>query len=116
MGYDIGERHEIAMFTLTGSNGTYAPATDLWSELRTLVEAAELPVNHDESYPVFCMAILLRQKEEFDDHSNLDEWWLFAQRIYRHFLQTKYNSVNRSELDCMIDYINNGNHLKFKNK
>lgn len=56
------------------------------------------------AYGVFCMAVALG-----GDKYELDAWWKVAIWHYENFLDSKFNDVDKSELDCINDYVN---HVK----
>jgi hypothetical protein len=56
--------------------------------------------NHQNSYGVFCMAMQLEQHMK-----ELDFWWDRAIFIYHAFLVSKFNNAEKSELDCIKEYV-----------
>jgi hypothetical protein len=58
-------------------------------------------MNHQESYGVFCMAMSMPNRNERE----LDYLWQDAIDTYEAFLKSDYNDVNKSELDCIHDYL-----------
>jgi hypothetical protein len=53
------------------------------------------------SYGVFCMAMSLPDRNERE----LDYLWADAIKMYESFLVSDYNDLNKSELDCIHDYL-----------
>jgi hypothetical protein len=56
--------------------------------------------NHHNSYGVFCMAMQLEQQM-----GELDFWWERAIVIYHAFLVSKFNNAEKSELECIQEYV-----------
>ena len=52
----------------------------------------------------FCIAayILRKDPERFD---RLDGVWTVAKQYYNSYLNSKYNDISRSELDCVNDFM-----------
>jgi hypothetical protein len=53
------------------------------------------------SYGVFCMAMSMKDRNERE----LDNLWADAIKLYEVFLVSEYNDLNKSELDCIHDYL-----------
>jgi hypothetical protein len=56
---------------------------------------------YEKSYGVFCMAMSMKDRDERE----LDYLWGDAIKMYDSFLVSDFNDLNKSELDCIQDYI-----------
>jgi hypothetical protein len=56
------------------------------------------------NYSTFCIAayILRKDPERFD---RLDGVWTVAKQYYNSYLNSKYNDISKSELDCVNDFM-----------
>ena len=54
----------------------------------------------DKSYGIFCIASQLLNQD-----SDLDVVWEKATNLYIDFLSSKFNDVNKSELDCINNFL-----------
>ena len=65
-------------------------------------------INHWDSYGVFAIATYIQQTQAQDseDSRDLDSVWDEAIFIYKRFLESKFNDVNQSELDCIYQFLN----------
>jgi hypothetical protein len=52
------------------------------------------------AYGVFCMAMAMG-----GDKDELDAWWDDAIGHYERFLDSEFNDINQSELDCINEYV-----------
>ena len=57
--------------------------------------------NYEKSYGVFCMAMSMKDRDERE----LDYLWADAIKMYESFLVSDFNDMNKSELDCIHDYL-----------
>ena len=60
-------------------------------------------------YGVFLIAELGRLKNVINPNLEYDLIWETSQAIYNDFLKSNFNDHNKSEYDCISDYLN---HLK----
>jgi hypothetical protein len=62
------------------------------------------PLNKTMNYSTFCIAayILRKDPERFD---RLDGVWTVAKQYYNSYLNSKYNDISKSELDCVNDFM-----------
>jgi hypothetical protein len=58
-------------------------------------------MKHHESYGVFCMAMSMPDRNERE----LDILWADAIKMYEAFLKSEWNDADKSELDCIHDFI-----------
>jgi len=58
-----------------------------------------------DSYPIFVMSQLTIANGIIDNDLPYDEIWPLANQHYHAFRNSKYNDENRSEYDCMMEYI-----------
>ena len=58
--------------------------------------------NHWNSYGVFCMAMSMAERNERE----LDLLWADAISKYEAFCLSEYNDQNKSELDCIHEFLN----------
>jgi hypothetical protein len=56
----------------------------------------------NKSYSIFCIASQLLNGRE----DELDLVWQDANELYDEFLNSEFNNVNKSELDCINDFLN----------
>jgi hypothetical protein len=56
----------------------------------------------DKSYSIFCIASQLLK----DNERELDIVWQNATELYNEFLNSSFDNVNESELDCINDFLN----------
>lgn len=56
-----------------------------------------------ESYPIFCIAVHLLDGRE----GELDIVWVDAVELYSRFLDSEFNDLNKSELDCIKNFMAN---------
>ena len=54
-----------------------------------------------QSYGVFAIAIQLKNK----DYKVIDLLWQEAIDLYKEFLNSKFNDINQSELDCINKFM-----------
>jgi hypothetical protein len=54
----------------------------------------------ENSYGIFCMAMSIN-----DNDMELDIWWDKATRLYNEFVNSKFNKYDKSELDCINDFV-----------
>jgi len=59
-----------------------------------------MKTNYWNAYGVYCITINANLKSEF-----LDRQWEEAIDIYEDYLKSKYNDENKSELECINDYL-----------
>jgi hypothetical protein len=59
----------------------------------------------DNSYSIFCIASQLLEGNERD----LDVIWETATKLYDEFLNSKFNDYNKSELDCINEFLTTKN-------
>jgi len=59
----------------------------------------------DNSYSIFCIASQLLEGKERD----LDEVWETSTKLYDEFLNSKFNDYNKSELDCINEFLTTKN-------
>ena len=55
----------------------------------------------DKSYSIFCIASQLLEDKERD----LDEVWETSTKLYDEFLESEFNDYNKSELDCINNFL-----------
>lgn len=60
----------------------------------------------DESYPIFCIAAQLLKGRE----NELDLVWLDAVELYSEFILSEFNNSNKSEIDCINEFLNTKNN------
>jgi len=58
-----------------------------------------------DAYPIFCIASHLLIKNPTLS-SELDYCWEDATALYNQFLESKFNDLNQSELDCINEFMN----------
>jgi hypothetical protein len=56
----------------------------------------------NKSYPIFCIAAHLLSGRE----DELDLVWEDAIKLYAEFTASEFNDYNKSELDCINDFLN----------
>ena len=56
-----------------------------------------------QSYPIFCIAVQLLEGRERE----LDVVWEDASKLYSRFLGSEFNDPNKSELDCINNFMAN---------
>lgn len=57
-----------------------------------------------DAYPIFCIAShLLIENPKLSNE--LDNCWADATALYNKFLDSKFNDTNRSELDCINEFL-----------
>jgi len=54
-------------------------------------------------YPIFCIAVHLLGGRE----GELDIVWRDAKKLYSSFLDSEFNDLNKSELDCINNFMAN---------
>ena len=59
-----------------------------------------------DAYPVFIMYEQLNCQGLLDDSQALDEIWEGCCMHYATFLPSKFNRFDKSEYDCIVDYVN----------
>jgi hypothetical protein len=60
----------------------------------------------NESYPIFCIAAQLSNGRE----NELELVWWDAVELYFEFLNSKFNDPNKSEIECINNFLNNKNN------
>lgn len=60
---------------------------------------------HTSAYPVFIMYEQLNMKGFFESELGLDEIWEICCEHYANFDDSKYNNQDKSEYDCIVDYV-----------
>jgi len=67
-------------------------------------EVIDKPTNYFvQSYPIFCIAVHLLEGRE----DELDIVWGDAAEVYSRFLDSEFNDPNKSELDCINNFMAN---------
>lgn len=54
-----------------------------------------------KSYGVFAIALQLKNQS----YHGIDQWWQDAIDLYEEFLNSEYNDLNKSELECINKFI-----------
>lgn len=57
------------------------------------------PMSYATAYGIFCIAMELNIEE-------LDIRWERANQLYRDFLASDYNDYNKSEIECIYEFLN----------
>jgi len=55
----------------------------------------------ENSYGIFCMAMSMNIETSME----LDIWWDKATKLYSEFVSSKFNNYDKSELDCINDFV-----------
>lgn len=56
-------------------------------------------------YSIFCIAATLLSNDP-SLNLELDRCWEEATELYKRFLDSEFNDLNRSELDCINEFMN----------
>jgi len=60
----------------------------------------------NESYPIFCIAAQLLK----DRDNEIDLVWSDAVELYAEFILSEFNDSNKSEIECINNFLNNKNN------
>jgi hypothetical protein len=60
----------------------------------------------NESYPIFCIAAQLLKGRE----NELDLVWSDAVELHSEFILSEFNDSNKSEIDCINEFLNTKNN------